>query len=189
MTNVATAAPEAPRKMSLACLFSFIFGLLGCIPFLGGALAILLGIIGFIVTGNPAKKGRWMAIVGLLLGLMSVAGWGIFGTGIFAILSLTRAPRVATHDYIQYLSNGDAAGATGHSSGISDEETAGLIAAVKTMGTFKDTTFTSTNINNNDATVAGTADFSGGIMDVEASLHEESNAWKVTGIHVKQQAK
>ena len=89
-------APPAPaRKLSLASLFSLIFGILGCIPFIGGALAVLLGIIGFVRTANPMRWGRWMAIVGLILGIMSLAGWTLFGGAAYAMWKGTEGPRIA----------------------------------------------------------------------------------------------
>src|SRR5687768_8133343 len=68
---------EAPRQ-SLSALISFICGVLVCIPWGTGILAIAAGIVGLVRTANPLKKGRWMAVTGLLLGIASTTLWTIF---------------------------------------------------------------------------------------------------------------
>ncbi|HVT81725.1 MAG TPA: DUF4190 domain-containing protein [Phycisphaerae bacterium] len=183
--NQSFGAPPARRKMSLSALFSLIFGILGCIPFIGGALAILFAIIGFIATGNPAKSGRWMAIVGLLLGIMSIGGWTLFGGGIYAIIKGTEGPRIATHDFIKAVADGDQAGIKAHSAGISDDELKAFGDSVQSEGGFVDTTFFATNISNDSAQVEGIAEFKSGKQNVTAELEKRGGDWKVTKIRIR----
>jgi hypothetical protein len=70
-------------KTSGAAIASLVCGILGCIPFVPGLVAFILGIVGIKKTGSPAVKGRGMAIAGTILGFLSVAGW----TG-FAVLTI-----------------------------------------------------------------------------------------------------
>jgi hypothetical protein len=180
-----TQYPAAPgRKLSISSLLSFICGLLGCVPFVMGGLAVLLGIIGFVRTGNTGKRGRWMAVLGIVLGVISLGGWTLFGGGIYAIIKGTEGPRVATHDFMRDLSAGDMAGARAHSSGMSDEELQSLAETERGMGGFIDSTFNSTNIRNSDGSVSGTADFKDGTMQAEARLVYSGGAWKVTNLQL-----
>ena len=180
MTYVNPVTP-APRKLSLACLFSFIFGLLGCIPFAGGVLAIVFAIVGFVRTAGAERTGRWMAIVGLILGILSIGGWGVFGGGIWALWKVTEAPRIAAHDYIRDLSTGDVADCMAHSVSppVTQDGVQDLVDIAKKYGTFKDTTFTDTKVVNDDASLSGEATFSGGTLDVDVDLRKVGGEWKI----------
>src|SRR5271156_6556428 len=65
----------ASTRTSGAAITSLVCGLLGCVPFVTGLVAVITGIIGISATGNPAVRGRGMAIAGLILGLLSIGGW------------------------------------------------------------------------------------------------------------------
>jgi hypothetical protein len=77
--------PPAQRSTSGAAIGSLICGILGCIPIITGLLAIILGIVGIKATSNPNKGGRTLAIIGLILGVLSIAGWGLFGGAIYGM--------------------------------------------------------------------------------------------------------
>jgi hypothetical protein len=79
-------------RTSIAAVVSLVCGILGCIPFFPGFAAVLLGIVGIAKTGSPRVTGRWMAIVGLLLGLMSVGVWTLGGFGMYAAYQLVATP-------------------------------------------------------------------------------------------------
>src|SRR3954464_9440241 len=112
----------SPSRLSKSSLTSFVLGILGCIPFIAGALAVAFGIAGLMRTGKPGVTGRWMAVVGLILGLISLGGWTLGFGGVYAIWKGTEGPRVATHDFIQNISNGNDAAARAKSIGMDDEE-------------------------------------------------------------------
>lgn len=44
--------------------------------------ALVLGIVGIIRTGGGARKGRWMAVTGLVLGLVGTVLWVLAGVGL-----------------------------------------------------------------------------------------------------------
>jgi hypothetical protein len=179
-------APLPPqRRMSKSALISFILGLLFCVPLLTGALAVLMGIVGFVKTGKPGVTGRWMAITGGLLGLASIIFWLLFGAGILALVWGTQGPRVATHDFVQALAAGDIPAAKAHAGAFSDNDLKDLQDYVQKQGAFKDTTFLSTNINNNSATVDGVATFSSGTQHVTAELDKSGSDWKVQRINIR----
>jgi multisubunit Na+/H+ antiporter MnhG subunit len=182
MTTYPSAQPVQPARLSKSALSSFICGLLGCIPFVTGVLAVLLGIVGFIRTGDPLKRGRWMAVVGILLGILSVSLWTVFGGGALAAWGALKAPGVATHEFIHDLAAGDMTGAKSHSAGLSEADLRTLADSVTAHGTFVDTTFNNVSIKNSDATVDGSTAFNTGSVTTHARLTYTGGSWKVTDL-------
>ena len=179
------------RRLSKSSLVSFICGILGCLPFVTGLLALVFGIIGFIRTGNPAKKGRWMAVVGLILGVVSLIAWsgaGLMGGGIWAIFKATEGPRIAAHDFIRDVSAGDDAAGKLDADGMSAEEYDATAKDIRGLGKFGDTTFFSTNITNDSATLAGAATFNDGTKETSAEVTADvvkvGGGWKVKHLHI-----
>ena len=84
-------------SMSAAALTSLICGLLGCVPFVTGLIALITGIVGINATKNPMKTGRGMAIAGLILGLISIVGWGGY-FGVVGFLVFHNSPQKAAAD-------------------------------------------------------------------------------------------
>ena len=83
--------PE-PERTSLAAILGFIFSLGGCclagIPSLLGVPLCVLGLIN-ISRSSGRLGGRGLAVAGLILGLLGVAGWGsCVGGGVFSIREL-----------------------------------------------------------------------------------------------------
>ena len=78
-----TKEPESKRKgfLSEFCVISLLMGILGLLlpPF--SSLAIIVGIAGIMHTRRVETKGRWMAVVGMILGVIGIL---IF---IFALLA------------------------------------------------------------------------------------------------------
>ena len=71
-----------PGRTSAAAVTSLVLGILGCVPFVTGLLAVILGIVGIRKTRQSNIGGRGMAIAGLVLALVSLAGWGLLGGGL-----------------------------------------------------------------------------------------------------------
>ena len=182
-----TDIPPAPTRLSKAALFSLIFGILICIPF-GGVLAVLLGLIGFFTAAKPGMRGRWMAVVGGLVGLLATIVWismiALMGWGIFSFWNMTQPPRTAAHDFIKDLTAGDVAAAKEIGPGFDDAALQRIETYCKTQGTFVDTTFTTTNIENDTAHLEGTVKFSGGVGNVTVDEKESDGKWQVTNIEI-----
>jgi uncharacterized membrane protein len=178
------AYPPAGR-LSKSSLFSLIFGILGCIP-ASGLLAMILGIIGFVKTGKPGVTGRWMAIVGGILGFISTLLWAIFGTtmvaGIFAVIGLTQAPVNATNDFLRNVSAGNYSQARVNAPDIKEEALKGLNEGFAEWGTFVETTFTTRRIVNNTAHLEGTAKFSKSSHRVVVDLENSGGTWEIQSI-------
>jgi hypothetical protein len=60
------------RRTSAAAVVSLVFGLILCIPYVTGLVAVITGIVGIASTRNPAVRGRVLAIIGLLLGIVNL---------------------------------------------------------------------------------------------------------------------
>jgi len=103
--------PPVPRSTSGAAIASLICGILGCIPIITGLLAIILGIVGIKATSNPNKGGRALAIIGLILGVLSVAGWGLFGGGIYALYIGSKPVKAVAEAFINDMTAGNVSAA------------------------------------------------------------------------------
>src|SRR4051812_37002466 len=79
-----------PPRTSLAAVMSLVCGILGCIPLITSILAVLLGIVGIVVTRDPRRTGRGLAIAGLILGLIGVVGWTALGGGLWTVYVTSR---------------------------------------------------------------------------------------------------
>ena len=80
-TGDTTLEPSEVPPFSLAAITSLVFSLLFCIPGLA-ILGLLTGIIGIFTTSGGARRGRGLAITGVVLSLLVGAVWlfGIFTT-------------------------------------------------------------------------------------------------------------
>ena len=183
--------PATPSRLSKSALFSLIFGILGwCIPFVGAILAVILGIMGFIVGGKPGFRGRWMAVVGVILAVLSIAFWSTAGIGILAawkagsgFASALAAPGHGARDFIRAVDSGDEATAKDLSV-MNDVDYTAAKKVIKAQGGFVDSTFNEVNITNDEAHVAGTGDFKTGTRKITADVIHVSDKWKVKSLTI-----
>jgi hypothetical protein len=96
-----------PSRTSGVAVASLVCGLLLCIPFLTGLLAIILGLVGISGTKNPAVRGRGMAIAGLILGILSLIGWGSAAGKFATYMQSTGAERTFAKTYLNDLLAGN----------------------------------------------------------------------------------
>jgi hypothetical protein len=183
------AAPTSSR-LSKSALFSMIFGILGCIPFITGILAFFLGIIGFVATGKPGVRGRWMAIVGVVLAVLSIGLWSTVGisvvagwAGIKSAVTALTAPGHGARDFIRAVDSGDDATAKDLSV-MSDADFDAAKILIKAQGGFTDSTFNNVNITNNNAHVSGTGDFKTGTRQMSADMVEVGGKWKIKSLSI-----
>lgn len=185
-----TTAPTAPSRLSTSALLSFIFGILGCIPFVTGILAFFLGIVGLVTTGKPGVRGRWMAVVGIILAIVSIGawsaaalgGWSLFNLGA-KVVAAVQAPGHATRDFIRAVDSGDDAAAKDLCV-MNDAEFAAAKTLIKAQGGFIDSTFNDVDITNNDAHVSETGEFKAGTRSITADLEKIGDQWKVKSLSI-----
>src|SRR3954462_15398383 len=89
-----------PQKGNPAAVAGLVLGLIGCLPFLTGVLAIVFSIVGIRKTRDPQVGGKGMAVAGLILGILSVVGWAMFGGGAYALFVGTKEVRATAKEFV-----------------------------------------------------------------------------------------
>jgi hypothetical protein len=173
---------QPPRRANGSAIASLIFGILGCVPFLTGLLAVVLGIVGLRKTRDPSVGGKGMAIAGLVLGLISIVLWGLFGGGIYSAYFVSKPTRTAAHQFLADVSAGNTQSAVNEST-LSATEIQEGTTQLQQFGQFQDTTFFGFNVATingvTTATVGGTAKFSNGTKACTFELIKQDGTWKV----------
>jgi hypothetical protein len=90
---------------------SLVLGILGCVPLVTGLGAVIFGAVGIRRTRDPHFAGRGLAIAGLVLGLVSLAGWGIFGGALGVGYARSRPARAVAERFTKDLGGGNVASA------------------------------------------------------------------------------
>lgn len=103
--------PFRPPRTSAAAVASLVMGLLGCLPFITGILAIITGIVGVSVTGRLEVKGRGMAIAGLILGILSFLSWTGISLGAWRWWVVTTPQRALASQFMSDLAQGNTSAA------------------------------------------------------------------------------
>lgn len=171
-------------KTSVAAVFSLVFGILGCIPFVTSVLAIVCGAVGISATKNNQRSGRGLAIAGICLGLLGVVLWGLFGSAIFAIYKGTGPVRAEGKQFMQNLADGKVDAALAQcNSGVSRGQIENMVKTVQPLGALRDVTSFSMQANNNNSQVtaelAGAATFDKGQKPFALSFVKENGVWKI----------
>ena len=133
------AQPRPGNGWSVAALVTGIIGF--CIPAVGGLLAILFGALGIKRSGTT-QTGRGMSIAGLILGLLSLGVWLLFGGAIIAAIKGTEVNRDIARQFITDLSaqNTTAAANAVDPTQVDAEELKALAATVSGGGQIQDIT-------------------------------------------------
>jgi Domain of unknown function (DUF4190) len=181
-----------PPKTSVAAICSLVCGILGCIPFITSIAAVILGFVGISVTGNPQRTtGRGLAIAGLILGLLGIAGWTLGGG--MMIWGYGKAKQLSTAQakpFIEAVSAGDYTKAANYST-MSEEEMKTLHDQIAGWGTLSDMNMTGFNAQKNagvpgQMTITGHATFAtAGQKDFEIDMNAQQGKFKVTGVEFK----
>jgi hypothetical protein len=176
----------AGTRTSAASIISLIFGILGCVPLLTGAVAITTGIIGIRATRDPSVKGRGMAIAGLILGSISICLWGLLFSIWLLSFAGSSAPRTATHQFIANLSSGSiSAAGTQSTNNITPAQLQAAANLLQSEGGAQQTRIF--GFNYNSKTGVGThCGISGSVTTMQGKLHtfrmqwiEQNGVWKL----------
>jgi hypothetical protein len=186
---------EPVRKANAWAITSIVASLLGWLPFVPGAVAIIAGVIGIRRSRDDRHdgRGRGLAVAGILLGGISLVAWSLGGMGLgrslfdFARGKTTGEPlRVATA-FLEHISVGDvdAAMALGGPA-LSREQVSGWAESAQAWGTFKQFTAVDRAVETHAgvtiADFAGTADFSEEPHNVAITLIKQGDAWQVSDV-------
>ena len=178
----------APRRGNGPAIASLVCGLLGCVPFLTGLAAVILGIIGLRKTRDPRVSGRGMAIAGLVLGALSFGGWAVMGLSVGLGLSAAFTSAEPVRKVAEQFTKDLSAGAIDAALALSEPgtERATLAAAAEEMkpwGTLLNLGLNSVSlkIKNDDARydLGGAATFSRAAKRYTITLHRVDETYKV----------
>jgi hypothetical protein len=174
-----------PRKTNGFAIASLIFGILGCVPFVTGLLAVILGIVGIKAGNDPQRGGKGMAVAGLLLGILSIGLWSLFGGGILALVKGTSPQRELTRSFIGNLASGNVSAAEAQTDGtFSAEQLNSLAVQMKAWGPLKDTTVVGISAEPSRTQVVGSAMFGSTTKQFEAVvLKQPDGSYKITSFH------
>jgi hypothetical protein len=184
------AAPAAKRKNG-AAIASLVCGIVGCVPFITSLLAVVLGIVGLRKARDPNVGGKTLAIVGVVLGLIGIAGWGLFGGTLYTGYVLSKPARTLAHQFAADLAAGNVDTAAAATAGMSRDELAGVSQQMQPWGALTDVTLPGFNYqaNLNGATVVelgGTATFSvGGPKTYTVTLVKQGDTFKIQAFNFK----
>lgn len=169
---------NGPAIASLVC------GLVGCVPFITSLAAVVLGVVGLKKTRDPSVGGKGFAIAGLVLGIMGMGGWTIFGGALYAAYAASKPARVVANQFAVDLSNGNTAAALAATAGMTAQQLDPVVQQIQPWGTLTGTRFPSFRVSTTAAgtrcDLTGTADFStGGTKVYTVRLIKANNEYKV----------
>jgi hypothetical protein len=150
-------------------------------------LAVILGMVGLRKTRDGAAHGRGLAVAGIVLGLVSLCGWGVIGGGVLYSYVRSQPARAVADQFLADVSSGDIASAhakcTELIGGDSVESGAALFAH---RGTLQGTTVTkyhyTSRLGGDVVEPTGTATFTGARVNFWFHLIKRSGAFKVDGM-------
>ncbi|QOV90923.1 DUF4190 domain-containing protein [Humisphaera borealis] len=182
-------APQASNGWSIAALVTGIISF--CVPLLGGLLALLFGFLG-IKRSKVTNSGKGMSIAGLILGVLSVGLWALFGSAIWAMVQGTAVNRDIAKQFINDLASQNLTNAATVVDGkvIDSKDLQKLADVVKPMGTIQDiTTFgiqANTGSAGSEVVVAGAITFvGGGTKSFEMRQTKQGDKWVIVYVEIK----
>jgi len=180
-----------PRTTNGAAIASLILGILGCIPWITGFLAVILGIVGIKKSNDPRiQSGKALSIVGIILGLISIVAWTAFGGSIFALFHATQGERNYAAAFVKTVASGNAAAVKAKCApNITSDEIDTLIKESKPWGAVSDVTtpiaIKNTQNGKTQAFASGIATFGQTkhqfMMTMEKAAGANDDAYRVTG--------
>lgn len=179
-------SPMAPRRTNGMAIASLVCGFLGfCVPFLLGLVAVILGALGIRKANDPqVASGKGLAITGLILGILSLGMWTLFGGGIFALIKGTAPQRDIARQVVTDLAAGNVSAASANTEGLSTEELDKLSTTMKSWGALTDTTVFGVAAEPGKTQVTGVAKFGQTAKSFQAVVVKGADGkLKVTQLH------
>jgi hypothetical protein len=181
--------PSAPRRSNGPAIASLVLGIVGCVPFISGLLAIILGIIGIRKTRDPAVGGKGMAIAGIILGILSILSWVGLGGAFYSAYKESDPARVVARQFLTDLTTGNINAAMANSSGFSSTDLQTQNLSMASYGMLQSVSFNSFNLSYNNGQsimrLGGVATFSNGQKTCTFDLSKSNGVYKVTAFSVQ----
>jgi Domain of unknown function (DUF4190) len=180
---------SAPHRTNGAAIASLVLGIVGCVPFLIGLLAILFGFIGIRKSRDLSLGGKGLAVAGLILGIISVLGWGGFSLFLGYGYNESKPADAVARQFLQDVTAGNINAALANSTGIPAAQLQTQNTQMAPFGTLQSVSFSSFNISdfNGQLTmrVGGTAAFSNGPRTCTFTLVKIGGVYKVNSYWVQ----
>lgn len=185
----AVAMPPQSNGWSVAALVTGLVGF--CLPGLGGLLAVLFGFLG-IKRSGVTQTGKGMSIAGLLLGLLSVGLWLLFGSAIWAMFQGTKVNREIAEQFLNDLAAANVTNATTavDSSVIDQDDLKKWSDTLKANGAIQQvTTFSiqaQTNPNTTEVFLGGAIAFQNGqTTEYQMRQVKRGDKWVIVEVNIK----
>jgi Domain of unknown function (DUF4190) len=182
ITGEAMDVPSASTAWDIPSAVSFVCGLILIVPFLAGAAAIAMGIIGLRRIKLLNTRGRRMAIAGLILGVLNIAGWSVF---LKFISTISRPGREAAHHFFADLASANPTLAQRDCVGsVSPDSLLAASNQIKSWGGLKSVSVLNVTSDNDNGITTGAV---GGVIYSPTGEHnfelhtvqQEEAGWKV----------
>lgn len=178
---------------SAAAVASVVLGFLGCVPFVAGLLAVAFGVVGIRRTRDPGIRGRGLAIAGLVLGLVSLAGWSVLGGGLGISYIRSNPARPVFHQFTADMANGNVSSAHAISTGnIGLAQLNTAAAGMRTWGALRDVTTSRFHYGvyggNETAQFNGVATFANTRATFWFRLVKQGGIWKVDAFRMQDES-
>lgn len=180
---------DGRRRSNGMAIASLVLGVLGCIPFIPGALAILFGVIGIRKSREPSVGGQGLAVAGLVLGIISVLGWSGFGA-LFGYGYLESKPAgMVARQFLQDVCAGNINAAMTQSSGMTAAQLQANSQQMIPFGALQSVSVASFYISSRNGQttmrLGGVAAFSNGTKNCTFALVKTGGIYKVTAYRVQ----
>lgn len=182
------AFPQPPARTNGWAITSLAWGVLGCVPYATGVVAVITGIVGLKRSNDPRYgTGRGMAIGGLVLGTLSLVFWLFLSSTVLGMFMAKGQQTKIAQEFVMLTSQGavdsalDRAGPLLGRGGVEE-----LAMQMQEWGALQDVTShgTTIQVTGGIATceLMGTATFADGEHPFTMILVKEGDAWKVSGV-------
>lgn len=186
---------EPVRKTNWWAVTSIVAGLLGWLPFVPGAVAVVAGVLGIRRARDERYTGRGLAMAGVLLGLASLVAWTLGGPGLgsrvweFARGETTHEPLRVAETFLEALAAGDVPTALAHAGpAVPQAQVQQWAETTQAWGTFSEMTAFDRRLQEvggvRIAEFEGTAEFAAETRAVAIVLVKEKDPepWRVTDL-------
>ena len=187
----------AGKPANPAALTSIVCGALLCIPLITSIPAVIFGIIGLgKARREPQAGGRGLAIAGLILGVIGIAGWVTTGIGAYMAYrvgkqvvtdiqaEVAQPGRMLARSFVQKLASGDVQGATDVAAPeISKRGIESISQQIQQLGAFQDLKIDNVVPTTTNGTfqvqLSGTARFAKGAKQFSITVAKDAKGLRV----------
>lgn len=178
--------PYPPQQQTNGpAIASLVCGIIGCIPLIMSLAAVILGLVGLRKTRDPRVGGKPLAIIGLTLGSIGLAGWVLFGAFMLMAYDASKPARVVANQFALDLSTGNISAAVAATGGMTPQQLTTVAQQIQPWGALTNTTFSSFNMRasvtgTTTCELGGTATFAtGGQKTYTVKLVKQGETFKV----------